>query len=370
MAVGTNYAWYGQWMGTSFGPSHEANPAQVPADMGAERKAAWLEDFDAYLERCREVGFSTVRLQLLCNAWSYGTGANETFVPPTKTGNPRLWEATQAAHEHQFRSMLGSAARRGIKLIPCLIGFDACKPFAHSSREGTPGGGGRAALITRWGNLLLDDVLEPLLAVAKEREYGGVVDLWEIFSEPIWPTRMLRSRTLAWFSAWPLSPTVSRADMASWLNRGIRRINAAGFVATTGHVFHPGFGPWWLDWSDEAALPVEARARYLPQFHWYPDGITRRVLPEFAQTQAFLGEISARPSQPGTRDPQDWAWPDLGGTDLVETYQAILRRLDRAEERGYALTCLWPSQPHYPRTNTNLEPAAERAVSDFLRQRG
>jgi hypothetical protein len=298
---------------------------------------------------------------LLVNAVTYGTiDSDGRFVPPTAEHDPALRAATRAAYDHQFEVMLDACQRQGMKVIPCLIGFDACKPRA------SPGGGGRSALVTDSAvrERFFDDVLELLLE--RSRAYRDVIYAWEVFSEPVWPVRRLVSVVAACCGWWNMTPHVSRQAMTEFLHQGIDRINRAGFLATIGHNFESTYSLCGIGCGDERLFPVPPGARYLRQFHWYPDGITRRAVPAHARTQSIIGEFSARLPVRRSSDPERWAWPDLEGRDCAGVYQAVLHRLYRLAEARYRLACLWPTEDHRAGSNSNLDFAAERAVRDFV----
>jgi hypothetical protein len=297
----------------------------------------------------------------LVNAITYGTvGSDGQFVPPTAEHASQLRIATRAAYDRQFEVMLHACQEHAVGMIPCLIGFDTCKPST------SPGGGGRAALVTDSSvrERFFDDVLELLLE--RSQAYREVIRAWEIFSEPVWPVRRVLSVLASWCRCWNMSPSVERHAMTEFLNQGIDRINRAGFQATIGHNFEATYSLCGIRCGDDRIFPVPRNANYLRQFHWYPDGLTRRGLPAHARTQSIIGEFSARSAAGRGSDPELWPWPDLGGRDRASVYDAVLHRLTRLADAGYGLACLWPNQDHGPGSNTNLDPGAERAVVDFL----
>lgn len=365
LTVGVNYPCYRHFFGTYFGPDESVNPTQC-AGVTPAIKAQWRAAFDQFAANCSEQGLRIARVFLLGNAWNYGTGSNTSFEPPTVVSTPTLHAASISAYRQDFVFMLETFRRNKVRMIPSFISFNAVSPFVPGT-----GMGGRQRLVIDDAarSLFLDDVLEPLLTISMG--YRDVIVAWETMNEPVWPVlcdvaRWSTSGLARWLGAnWPVTPLVSTRAMTAFLNDAIARINRSGFTATTGHNFEPSFRILGNDWGDEATFPVQASARYVRQFHWYPDGVARTELSHFTPNMALIGEFSAWRAGGCPHDPpQNLAWPELNGADSSSNYDAVLLRLRRIEAQDYRIALLWPNQDHS--TRSNLDADAERAVRDFL----
>lgn len=371
VVLGVNYPQYENWLGLYFGPNHRINPTQVPANVDDVANARWRSDFRDLLKHYGEMGLSVVRVFLLGNAWNYGRGQGATFESPDPARDPRFWRESVAAYERHLCWMLESAASANIKLLPSLLSFVAFFTAGDGS-------GGRGAIITnpRDRGLFLELFRVLLAASARHRD---AIFAWEMINEPVWVTRTLLSRAASSLP-WPLprlwngAPCVPHREMVRFLAEGVAAIASFGFDYTVGHNFERSHSILGVKWSDDATFPVPAAVstatgagEYLPQFHYYPDGFTRRALRPYRETRAFLGEISCRPPADRSREPDRWPWPELLRADGPSAREAVFRRLCWVERCGYAMALLWPDGEHRSGTRSLLSASAEAGIDDYLR---
>lgn len=370
VTLGINYPQYENWLGLYFGPNHRINPTQVPPNVNDAANNQWRLDFEDLLQHYKRLGVSIVRVFLLGNAWNYGHGHDATFESPDPAKDPKFWSDSTAAYEQHMRWMLEAAVNAKVKLIPSLISFVAFF-------RGGSGNGGRGAIITRpRDRSLFFELFRVLLAASTS--YREAIFAWEMVNEPVWVTQTFLSQTassLPWPfpSLWNGTPTIPHQDMVKFLQDGVSEIASYGFDYTNGHNFERTYSILGIDYSDDTTFPVPASTStssgtryYLPQYHYYPDGVTRQSLRSYADTLAFIGELSSRPPVAGSVDPERWPWGELAGADGPSGREAVFRRLCWAEHSGYPLAFLWPDDEHHAGTSTILSAHAEAGVTDYL----
>jgi hypothetical protein len=357
--IGFNYAWAFNKYGLYFGP-HVPNPTlPMPAptmptndaDLAAAALIAlpnedasiekWVDAFEGHMRWLKDkLKMSVVRVFLLCNAINWGSvDASGRFQPP-----PYL----HLRFRYHFRKMLRACSNAGIQIIPVLVDFGIGNPDAPLER--------RLPIVTddTTRTLFYNQVLEPLLD--DSAAFASTIFAWEVMNEPVWLTR----------SFWPnfkfTSPTtwrpiiapVTDAQLTTFLNDGVTRIERRGFASTVGHRFL----------EDLKTYPTGTKL----QFHFYPrtSNSDPSELPDAKNsglsTEPFLGEF-------GSTSFHGAGWNECNSQDIGGTAQRVEQRLIAITAKHFGVALLWGDDPDPQDTTTDplkLTADAEQGILNFL----
>lgn len=319
MKVGYNYAWawnqYGSYLGAT------------------DWRAKWLDYLPRDLRLLKSIGFTHVRIFLLCNGWDYGQVVEKTIGPPPMpsefgaSSTHMIFEPPERPNPlyfEQFKRMLDIFRAVDLKVIPSFVDF-------HLSLS-TP----------RYQAIIMPEKKPKLLAVLDEFlkvSSADVIYAWEVMNEPNWTTPPLGHARGG-------GQLITRQELSTFLAEACARIEAHGFDSTVGHRFI----------SDLSTFPTGKKR----QFHYYakyktfqlpPTGAGATMspseatpiaigtdplkVPTFAESQAFIGEFH------GTKD-EGWPWWELKGRDKGNVKTALLERLKHLARLGYELALVWP----------------------------
>ena len=114
------------------------------------------------------------------------------------------------------------------------------------------------------------------------------------------------------------------------------------------------------------------RTGSMPQIHFYPfSHKTNAFLPSYLSGDPpVLGEIATnKPDSVASANAALRAWPELYGSDESGQYECVLRRLWRANDKGYDLCLLWPdidkAREPTTRAPAKYHPDVWKAIADF-----
>jgi hypothetical protein len=331
-ALGANFPWID--CGWDFGeppPGWQRNPAQ---DWGRVERD---------LSELSLLGIKIVRWWVLAGGVNYPVGraiseiAERVSVPlrgehwQLKQGArlPRLSDAFLA----DFEQLCRAANNAGVQLMPSLLSFewfDRIRPDSRGRSRlvfGKPHADYKAQI-----EAFLACTLDPLLEVS--RSQARAIHAWETINEPDWVTH-----------GGPLNLSVDKTvqdyQMDALLFSATRRIERAGFVATTGFkVARPSWlQPYLWDYLRELA----ESGRYVHQLHHYPTLLSERTLP-LARQSPILPVLVAEFPTSDAWSLQNAPWADRGLSEhLPRLY--LERRLELIRDSGYAGALLWATEP-------------------------
>jgi hypothetical protein len=313
LRVGVNYPWFDYGWDFGVAPPHW-RPASDPR---------WMSGIDADLRHFQALGITLVRWFILADGLTYGSGA---LAPRRDAARDGEWRFDPPPLDREFVNHFDELLRRfavastvePIQLLPVLIDFHFCnagiEPVTREDarRSGVPDPAwikqGRADAVadpTRRSRFL-DEALVPLLEVSSL--YREVIYAWELINEPEWVTS-------GWHPDRRRHHPVNGHQMSAFLEDGVARVRAAGFLPTVGFAS--------IDTLRRTGITAE-----INQFHHYPGG-ARRLEPHGFENgfPTILGEFATAPSD---------VWPDLRADA-----QTVFDRLALAQRRGYDLALPW-----------------------------
>lgn len=320
-----------------------------PAWQGAPR-TDWSQ-VERELGAQRELGIEYSRWWVLAGGKNYPVGEDpDSLFERRSTRRGMVFDGSAPALTPEllddFESLLGAAARTGMRLIPSLMSFELFFPAMQHGERIFSGGrgpivlGGPEVAVEPAVDAFLDATLSPLLELSAR--HRDAIGMWEVINEPDWVVQggplHLRFRdgrpTI-------MPKMVAARSMGVLLQRALERIIDAGFVSTVGF---KQADPAWLGPRLRARLKDWGRSgRYVHQLHYYPSLHEPRRLPahdSLPYQPCWVGEM---PTAHGRwLDPFHMRWLD-GWAWWREADPAgyLARRIEIVEARGYPAALLW-----------------------------
>jgi hypothetical protein len=351
--LGINYPWVS--CGHDFGP----HPPAWGGDRGERDWSAVTDD----LRALAALGMRVVRFWILADGVNYPVGEPaESIAHLERIGRGRAHALIGAvapaiadrlparggyemlvpdrelpsigdAFVRDFRGLLRACAAAGVRLVPSLVSFELFQPAIRKS--GVIGRGrARFALDSRF----FDRTLEPLLEAA--RDHRGAIHAFEVMNEPEWVVRegsiQLDPPSYGWT---PSLRTVRAGDMVAFLEEGVERIVAHGFLSTIG--FCHARAKWLTPRFERMLVERAKRGTYVHQVHHYPTLSGHRTLPrhdDLPIRPCLVGELPTAIA----KGPENARWldPELAATETDRT-RFLDARLALIRARGYPGALLW-----------------------------
>lgn len=379
--LGVNYPWVS--CGHDFGP-------HPPAWGGDRGPRDWTEVSDD-LRALAELGMRVVRFWILADGVNYPVGVQaESIAHLERMGRGRIHAAIGAiapriadrlparggyemlaldgelppigdAFLRDFRGLLGACSRAGVRLLPSLVSFELCQPAVRKNGGVIGRGRLRFALDARF----FERTLEPLLSAA--RDHRDAVHAFEVMNEPEWVVRegsiQLDRPSYGWT---PSLRTVRADEMLAFLEQGLERIEAHGFVATIG--FCHARAKWLTPRFERMLVERAQRGAYVHQLHHYPTLSGHRTLPHHADLPirpCLVGELPTAIA----KGPENAKWldPELAATELDRT-RFLEARLDLIRRRGYPGALVWSA--HSDDTRKSFTENERAQIARFARTLG
>ena len=353
-----------------------------PAWGRGERPARDYEAIADELARLRDaMGTNTIRMWVLAGGVNYPDGADVLdryrLVPwPLEEGlrvalpsglrrqalrasGVRTYERVELgdaplpplseAFLEDFGALLHAFAKRGLRLMPVLVSFEFFHPV--SVQVGGVASRGRNAFVFGDGGRdvgqierFLDATLSPLLRISEG--YREAIEAWEVMNEPDWSTEGGPLHARLDGDGFHVMPKTVPADMMSeFLERSLRRINAADFVSSVGF---KKANPTWVSASLRDFMVTRAAAgEYLHQVHHYPSLYEPARLKPHASLPiqpCIVGEMATIQGKPLGLHIAWWRerLRDIRRAGQSDEY--LRRRLEIVEELGYPMALLWSAQ--------------------------
>lgn len=330
MVVGVNLPWSFTYCGYDFGLPPKGWRRRHPSPRD------WEAEVGALLRRIHAAGVRVLRFFVLADARSY----------PDAGELPSLSDA----YVRDVRGLLDLCDAIGLRAIPSFISFEAFFPPERLSdgtvkrgRGALALGDGRAAETAHLDRFFAA-TLDRLLAIPGPRgepQHPAVL-AWELVNEPDWVVRKGHASPRA---------------MCRFLERGVERVVAAGYVASIGFV--RADVSWMIPQLRSRLVELAGRSQYLHQLHYYPrggDSLPSASSTPFA-TATILGEMAIN-------DTARARWPDaeVAATERDEE-RYLIGRLLRAEQQGYRLAILWSLFAEDDKSGFDV--SIERQIAEF-----